>query len=371
MELLNKETPMELLNTETPMDLLRSSRQRRLAVTLIVCLVGVTIYNIYARQSSGGIVNARFENGISRTKRSHVNVNVNTTTTLPIWNGTSDNNLQFLPQSNTTTAQSTIQSTLPTCLVYLHVPKVGGRTIGSFLNQIKEHPQLRHTATYSVYGERLRWDPRVLDGKKRFMLLGHFSTKLFDLHHSLRDCFVMTVLRQPVDRAISAFFFHGHSSEEITKCLSNSSITRRHCQLYWQYSNDMTRYFTGLDDMPWNTYLVGKNKNKAVPQPTNFSLDEAKRKLTDYFDLVCFLNDLPSCAERLLSAFQLGTANETDIDVSMMAKNNMSQYRTQSRPNALRKESMLRFQNANRVDKQLYDWAISNFHSASEKEGHD
>jgi hypothetical protein len=335
---------MNGFNKETPMELLRSLRQRRLAVTLIVCLVAVAIYNIYARQSSG-IVNARFQNGVSKRKRSHEN-------------RTSRNKWQFLQRSNTP------QSTLPRCLVYLHVPKVGGRTVGSFLDQLIEHPKLRHTVTYTVYGERLSWDPQILGRKHRFRLMGHFSTKLFDIHPSLRDCFVMTVLRQPVDRAISAFFFHGHSSRGIKKCLSNSTATRTQCWLYWQYSNDMTRFFAGLDDMPWNTYMWGKNKNIPVPQPTNFSLDEAKRKLKEYFDLVCFLNDLPSCAERLLSAFQLGT-NETGINVSVMAKNKTGIFRTQSRPNELRKESMLRFQKANTVDKELYDWAISNFQSAS------
>lgn len=311
-----------------------SSTKRRLAVTLIVCLVAV--YNIFIRQhgDNHGLNSDLFQNGLIEQKNETAMV--------------------VVPQepSNVTSPL------LPKCLIYLHVPKVGGRTIGSFLDQILEHPKVRHFAKRTVYGEQIAWNPQDLHSN--FMLIGHFTTKVFKMNPNLpKDCFVMTVLREPVDRAISAFFFHGHRTTELERCLSNSSDTRKRCKLYWQYSNDMTRYFAGTQEVPWNTYWMGGRGSKVVPEPTNTSLHNAKQGLNDYFDLVCFLHDLPTCAERLMSAFALNG----NIDVSTMTKNKQSQFKTKARPDDLGSADLQTFQKANAIDKNLFEWARAHFQS--------
>eukprot|EP00980_Cylindrotheca_fusiformis_P013027 scaffold3254_cov98-Cylindrotheca_fusiformis.AAC.8 len=248
-------------------------------------------------------------------------------------------------------------SNWPKCFVNLHLPKVGGRTIESFVYQISLHPKINHPRRYRLYGQRL--NPQILRG--RFLLVGHFTTRLLDLTPYLRECFVMTALREPVDRAISAFFFHGHTTDEIDRCLlhSRSSVT---CKLYWQYSNDMTRYFAGMQNIPWNTYEISTGKSYALPVPTpnNTSLEDAKQKLDDYFDLVCFLDDLPTCAEQLLQIFPLGTG-KGGVNMSNMTKNKDNTFRTAERPDALQDNDMKKFQDANAMDEELYQWAVSKF----------
>jgi hypothetical protein len=117
----------------------------------------------------------------------------------------------------------------------------------------------------------------------------------------------------------------------------------------------MTRYFAGPDDVPWKAYL-----------PPNASVNEAhlvdaKRKMKEYFDVVCFLHDLPSCANQILSAFQIDYTVAARIDLSGMTTNKNSAFKTRERPNKLDSDSLLKFQNTNQLDLDLYNWALSTY----------
>ncbi|ACI64102.1 hypothetical protein THAPS_264495, partial [Thalassiosira pseudonana CCMP1335] len=87
-------------------------------------------------------------------------------------------------------------------MVFLHVPKVGGRATQLFVNSISDAAGIRY------------W--RIREFIANFftdhtLTIGHFTTRLFDLKPELKECFTFTVLREPVDRAISAYYFHSHT----------------------------------------------------------------------------------------------------------------------------------------------------------------
>mmetsp|Transcript_42654 Transcript_42654/g.103161 ORF Transcript_42654/g.103161 Transcript_42654/m.103161 type:complete len:450 (+) Transcript_42654:151-1500(+) len=393
------------------------------------------------------------------------------------------------------------QPKVPKCLVNLHIPKVGGRTVGTFLQQVvnltgfEKYPLYGHPgeqaledivqAKRSLINERLQNSTTTTDNNQEdatrshvfenFLVQGHFSARIFEIYPELKECLVMTVLRQPVDRAISAFFFHNHKRYQIDSCLSwknynqrdneattaaaaaaaangnrqleddessraglviqrgNATIlmsqqeddtamkraamgakgrlvrarmdarknnhgggaVQRRCKLFWQYSNDMTLRFAGLPELPWKTWEMSEKGRKfrkdyrnqelerarlqkkklsvsSIPRVNESHLARAKENMKNYMGLVCFLHDLPSCAERILQAFQLSATTTTDddenenkIDVSMMTTNKTTKFKTQSRPDQLEEEELQKFQEANRFDQALYDWALEEYHSSS------
>jgi hypothetical protein len=232
---------------------------------------------------------------------------------------------------------------------------------------------------YSLYhfADRSHYDTNVtinsLNTKTdKAMVAGHFTSRIFQVNPALQDCFKITVLREPVDRAISAFFFHQHQFKEVDKCLGNTNATplveskfkkylRLRCRNYWQYQNDMTARLAGFSELPWKSYRTNR-KLPNGPPPVNMSHQiEAKRNLKELFDLVCFLDDLPSCAQKVLSTFQLVGAASADIDVSAMTTNRSSVFKTNARPSNVSDEITNKFLNANQLDLVLYRWAWSEF----------
>ena len=210
--------------------------------------------------------------------------------------------------------------------------------------------------------QKLR-NPKNL-GTNHTFITGHFTPAIFELNESTKKCFKMTVLREPVDRAVSAFFFHQHEPEEVDKCLTskmrrvNKSISkmRKNCRLWWQYSNDMTRQIAGLSDTKWHTGLEDPYMISSITNQTH--LDRAKEHLEKDFDAVCYLHDLPSCAEKVMKAFHL---NANDLDVSMMVADKNSAFRTKSRPKKVDDEIIEKFRKVNNIDLELYNWTLSRF----------
>lgn len=379
---------------------------------------------------------------------------------------------------------------VPKCLVNLHIPKVGGRTVGTFLQQVANLTGFERYPLYGHKGEEA-WEDIVQAKRSRsknkpssdqskdndqdttssshnddyyenFLVQGHFSARIFEMYPELKECLIMTVLRQPVERAISAFFFHNHGRNEIDKCLSpenfkppkntadvidrnpgdeghpgiviqrgNATIlmsrpqinqtsrpdddslnnqtgdlatgakfilararidarkknlvgATQRCKLFWQYSNDMTLRFAGLPELPWKSWEMSEKGRKfrrdkvqhqqayeqtrrkstfsiaSIPQTNETHLARAKDNIQNYMGLVCFLHDLPSCAERILAAFQLRSASET-IDLSIMSTNKTTKYKTKSRPDELDLKELHKFRKANRFDQALYDWALQEY----------
>jgi hypothetical protein len=263
--------------------------------------------------------------------------------------------------ANITVAANMSRTLAPTCLVFLHLPKCGGRSLEQFLDSVALSTMgFKEQRTY-VWGnlnKNLKVGDLQIDNT---FTLGHFTPLLFQEQPKFRDCFKLTLLREPVDRAISAFFFHGKTSYQIDSCLQ-SPLTTRRCTYHWQYSNDMTRQLSGSRDRKWNAYF---EPPIGVPPPNRTHLESAKRNLISDFDLVCFMDDLPSCANGVLDAFHLSrhkaNANLTEGLSHMTATVKDPFFITKTRPKRLDNATMNKFVTANELDSELYHWAVDHF----------
>mmetsp|Transcript_38941 Transcript_38941/g.81844 ORF Transcript_38941/g.81844 Transcript_38941/m.81844 type:complete len:347 (+) Transcript_38941:153-1193(+) len=259
-----------------------------------------------------------------------------------------------------------IKRPIPNCMVFLHIPKCGGRTSDSFLRSISEG--IMKFKRQSNYKSQHATDIQKWQVNQTYTL-GHFTTILFEMQPKFRQCFKVTILREPVDRAISAFFFHGHKHAEIDSCLKiegnisgSTHQTKRNspgsrCMLSWQYANDMTRQLAGRPDTKWNQYAIDRYSYSSV---NGTHLDHAKTNLLKYFDAVCFMHKLPSCVEKVLEAFQVQKNNAT-LDLSLVYTNKTTnKFKTGSRPASLDSAALEKFRRVNKLDIELYDWALSN-----------
>lgn len=251
-----------------------------------------------------------------------------------------------LSAGNITTARSRQHESIPQCLLFLHIPKVGGRTVAEFLSSIAISANLLQYKLYN--GSPFLLIPELLQPNHTF-IAGHFTTRLFELNPAMEQCYTLTVLRDPVDRAISAFFYHGRQyPEDVDPCLNlNGTYPEKSCEHQKQYSNGMIQQLSGIPS----------------PKRKNFRtlLEHSKTNLGKYFDAVCFLDELPSCMERVMKAFGIGplVQQEFGMKISTLSLNKENKYRTESRPEELDNDTMTKFRDANQLDQELYDFAMS------------
>lgn len=94
----------------------------------------------------------------------------------------------------------------PLRLLFLHIPKTGGISLYTALAKIASlQPAIRfHDASRETRDRYLAMDAEKL--RKHRMISGHFSLALF-LRQPIGDYQVITVLRSPVDRQLSAYFY--------------------------------------------------------------------------------------------------------------------------------------------------------------------
>mmetsp|Transcript_27004 Transcript_27004/g.55327 ORF Transcript_27004/g.55327 Transcript_27004/m.55327 type:complete len:341 (+) Transcript_27004:47-1069(+) len=257
--------------------------------------------------------------------------------------------------------------TRPPCIIFLHIPKVGGRTVNTFLKTLANAMGFRFQGIYSE-----KYTNATELSLTNTLTSGHFSTKLFEYNNVSKKCFKMTVLRDPIDRAISAFFYHDHKyPDDVDECLYNTHISnktghrlpkRNTCKYKSQYSNDMTRRLSGMNGTKWNSYL--EDKYFSSSEPNIFDLREAKDNLENKFDAVCFLHYLASCVGKVrkpLFNFQQSIMSSADASSTIMTTNSKNRFRTKSRPKILDSDTMDRFRYLNSLDVELYHWSMEKF----------
>lgn len=233
----------------------------------------------------------------------------------------------------------------PNCLIFMHIPKSGGSSLKVLLENITR------TERYSlegVYSKTVR-SPHPLKVNNTF-IMGHFTTAIFQLRPEFLKCYKVTIIREPIERAISAFFFHGHQTHEVDYCLGREGINK--CKLNWQYKNDLTRYIAGSPKTKWNTYLE-YTYNSYPMNETHVSI--SKEHLKKYFDLVCFTTDLKSCARNITSTFQVNTENPS-INLSFYDDRKKGVHFNKEKPR-LNQTLFDTFRIANSIDSELYKWA--------------
>lgn len=226
------------------------------------------------------------------------------------------------------------------CLVVYHIPKTGGTSLGSLLIQVEKALGWEYDASWYNHYERFGNATPRTDYTHEAIHAGHFTGQFASLTHT-EHCYAMTILRKPVDRVISAFYYHKHRTPEWEACLDND----RKCRHAFQYHNDMTRQLSNQTET-WNTY---DEDVFGLLSPDETSLEAAKSFLST-MDLVCFLDEFDQCCERLMDLLQVE-------GLRIPPKRNANR----ARPQELNATIMERIQYNNQLDAQLYEWAERQF----------
>lgn len=169
--------------------------------------------------------------------------------------------------------------------------------------------------------------------------IGHLTMQ-FEQETQTQHCARMTLLREPVDRVISAFYYHMHKESDWEDCLQHN------CRLWWEYTNDMTRRFMN-HGATWNSYVV--NKYVQNDPLTQQSYVEAQENLKT-FHFICFIENMRDCVLRM------GQHYGVELDLPAKLVENVNKRRREV-PDELKK----RIAEHNSMDVSLYNWAKSKF----------
>lgn len=180
------------------------------------------------------------------------------------------------PMSTTSADVSSSATSGNPVVLFLHIPKAGGSTLGEYVynqccaqNASADDP-LSAGVAYLDYG--FIKDPELtvpehvvnlLDRHDLRAVIGHFW---FGLHeHIKRPCRYITLLRDPVERVVSLYYF-----AKLQETMSLEEFARN--PPFREVDNDQTRRIAGV--------------NPPVGECTRATLDLARENLWRHFDVV-------------------------------------------------------------------------------------
>ena len=231
-------------------------------------------------------------------------------------------------QSERTGQKRTEQKDHFPCIVFLHIPKTAGTEFRASLLEFEMAlARQRGIQNHETYQTLENYAAVESMPPARGFISGHWTGKLpFIANYS--NCTFITVLRHPVERARSAFNYHGHPHSH-WRCLRNH--TYQDCRVpgrapwnwYW-LDNDVVRQLAGLRH--WNrmdifNYLKASDTYR---EREDFQDGNAIWKLytelaietLQQIDYICFTDDLRRCLEKLKYDFGV-----TDWNISVSHRN--------------------------------------------------
>jgi hypothetical protein len=247
------------------------------------------------------------------------------------------------------------------CLVVFHIAKTGGTSMKKVVKGVTNELGWTYHTWYGSDITVPRDNQTVASYSNRATHVGHILPHFLDLTNT-HECKRMTILRDPIDRVISLFYYQEHSETMWTDCLfgKKDNDNDESCPLRHQYRNDMTRMFTGNGTVPgtWTAFgmqlqqLPGNNTNASINTDRSV-LQDAKQFLLD-IDLVCFLDDFDRCEADLRKMLELEAIKEAAPPAPALNIGNNTKIIT--------KELLTKMLSVNKLDVELYDWAVLNFH---------
>lgn len=242
------------------------------------------------------------------------------------------------------------------CMIVYHIPKTGGTSMEIYLKQLEkvlgwkwldwERTKSRRRDNVPSLTESFGYQS-TKNFTDQFIHEGHI-TPGFENYTNTQNCYKVTVLREPIDRVISAFYFHGHKHEHWYRCLYER------CWKQFEYINDVVRRFAGKTNW-WHSfneekYVVGE---ELPPNDlTTTDLEAAKQRLLS-FDAVCFLHNMTACFQEFV--------DDTFVGLNVTFSDQIKRKNKGERKKPVKEALRQKIGQVNSLDVQLHEWAVETF----------
>ena len=265
----------------------------------------------------------------------------------------------------------------------MHIPKTAGTSLGFVLKQLSNQnhwtakawdPTIHAPVLSHATSTRHQTRAEVVYNQS-FVHRGHFTPRFLQATHT-DACLRFTVLREPVDRVLSQFYFYqskataalqqqqqqqeeeSNAQYQLPATLRGYSfnMTWEDCLtpnstvcVYWnQYQNEMTRLLSGAS-IAW-----GRHNESHVQTVVNTTTLRRTQQFLWDTDLICFWDQLEMCVQRLHQLLNL--TGDPRRHISLPRKNVNEQ-----RPRNVSSFILERIRARNSYDLELYEWARATF----------
>jgi len=236
-------------------------------------------------------------------------------------------------------------------VVFLHLPKTAGSSLRDHIKANLNHGFMHYSK------ESWKALIRSKDMRSYDFFAGHFNYGFHKLLEKRRVCDMrqITMLRNPIERVISAYYYHG-ISKSWEDCIKSGK------GLCGEYENDMVKRLSGL--APANGY-DSRKLNKLIPygSTSRYHLEHAKINLhkLSAIGIVEYFEESLQCFNAIF-----GWEGSNPIRV-----NDSRDMRNYQRPATLDMDPgiIALIYDYNRMDMELYNYAVRLFNQQSKSLG--
>lgn len=239
-------------------------------------------------------------------------------------------------------------------LVFLHIPKAGGNSLNAFLLPNFSVEEIFDVNEGLDYANRLAALSHLPEDRRRSLRLvyGHLP---FGVHQDLPNrCRYFTVLRHPVDRITSHYYF----VKEQRKHPLHDAVVSQNLTLA-EYA---TSGLTGELNNGMTRLISGRAESDSLRGHAPCQSDELQRALDhldEHFDVIGLLEHIDASLQLLSSVYQW--PNQKAV----------IRNRTKSRRpvDAIRREDREAILSMNEMDMKLYEWGKAHFSEQCRRRG--
>ena len=229
----------------------------------------------------------------------------------------------------------------PMKLLFDHLPKCGGSSLVGYLREnylerkTFQTDYFNPTASVDYFKKLPQWRRHQYD-----LIIGHLTRELLDYVHP--NCLRVTILREPVDRIISHYYYAKRTPEHYLYPRILASNMSLEDYATSRLSDELKNWYT--------CHFSGLTLDEAERNP-ELSITKAFEVLTKRYDIIGFVNDYSSFISVLSSQANLTCGN-----------NNRRVNESHDRPNIgdIGKSTMAKIEQVNCLDVFLYNKILAN-----------